>query len=171
MMESNSLPEVYLKPGELYVAFEPAVIKTLLGSCVGICLFSPAKHFGAMCHCMLPYRAQIKRDIDPFCFVDSAIEHMVKKLGERGVAIQELQIKLFGGADVTYVSEHMADLYPTVGNQNILAARTIIEKYGLKIASEKVGGKRGYKIYFYSHTGKVMLKLLNKAEIEGGRNG
>jgi chemotaxis receptor (MCP) glutamine deamidase CheD len=37
MLELNSeLREIYLESGELYIAREPAIIRTALGACIGI---------------------------------------------------------------------------------------------------------------------------------------
>lgn len=42
--------EVILKPGELYVTNRPMIIKTLLGSCVFLALFSNHKKLAALPH-------------------------------------------------------------------------------------------------------------------------
>ena len=53
------LPMVNLHPGELFVAQEPTLITTILGSCVSVCLFCPKQKIGAMCHgVMLVYTAR-----------------------------------------------------------------------------------------------------------------
>src|SRR5579862_9057959 len=49
-----NLPEVYLHPGESYLAREPAILRTLLGSCVGATFWSPRLRVGALCHAQLP---------------------------------------------------------------------------------------------------------------------
>jgi chemotaxis receptor (MCP) glutamine deamidase CheD len=55
MLELNSeLREIYLDPGELHNAREPAIIRTVLGAC-GITCWSPKLRVGALCHLLLPY--------------------------------------------------------------------------------------------------------------------
>ncbi len=49
-----SCTEVYLLPGELYLAREPAIIRTILGSCVGVTFWSARLGVGALCHSLLP---------------------------------------------------------------------------------------------------------------------
>jgi len=34
------LTDVYLQPGEMFLAHEPTIIRTLLGSCVGVTFWS-----------------------------------------------------------------------------------------------------------------------------------
>ena len=49
MRELNSeLREIYLEPGELHIAREPAIIRTALGSCIGVTFWS-AKLRGGAC--------------------------------------------------------------------------------------------------------------------------
>jgi len=51
MPELNSeLREIYLQPGELHIAREPAIIRKALGACIGITFWS----VGALAHPLLP---------------------------------------------------------------------------------------------------------------------
>jgi chemotaxis protein CheD len=55
MPESDEvLREVYVQPGESCLVSEPAIIRTLLGSCVGVTFWVPRLGIGALCHAMLP---------------------------------------------------------------------------------------------------------------------
>ena len=40
--------------GELYLARSPAILRTMLGSCVGVTFWSPRLGAGALCHGVLP---------------------------------------------------------------------------------------------------------------------
>ncbi len=51
----RSLPEVYVQPGEVHLVNGPAIMRTLLGSCVGITFWAPRLGFAALCHPMLPH--------------------------------------------------------------------------------------------------------------------
>jgi chemotaxis receptor (MCP) glutamine deamidase CheD len=50
----EGLPEIYLQPGESHLVKEPTILRTLLGSCVGIAFRIPRLGVGALCHPMLP---------------------------------------------------------------------------------------------------------------------
>ena len=50
----EKLPEIYLQPGESRLVKEPTILRTLLGSCVGIAFREPHLGLGALCHPMLP---------------------------------------------------------------------------------------------------------------------
>src|ERR1700734_876469 len=49
-----ALPEVYLQPGESHLARNPTIIRTILGSCVGVTFWSARLGVGALCHAQLP---------------------------------------------------------------------------------------------------------------------
>ena len=48
------LPDLDLQPGELYLARSPAILRTILGSCVGVTFWSSRLGAGALCHGVLP---------------------------------------------------------------------------------------------------------------------
>ena len=61
MLELESeLSEVYLHPGESYLARKPAIIRTILGSCVGVTFWSGRIGAGALCHAHCPGARRIR---------------------------------------------------------------------------------------------------------------
>ncbi len=158
----TDLPVVNLRPGEVYVAREPTLITTILGSCVAVSLYCPTMRMGAMCHGVMPGRRGVTQE-ESFRFVDSSISYIIDTfLGHAGVDRSKIVVKLFGGADVIGKTARHEDAAPTIGAQNIVSAKNTILRYGLPISVEKVGGIKGYKLFFYSHTGEILLKYLAK---------
>ena len=51
--------QVGIHIGDCYVSTEPAVIYTVLGSCVAVCLFDPVRRIGGMNHILLPGEARM----------------------------------------------------------------------------------------------------------------
>ena len=49
--------EIYLQPGEYFWGGENNRVKTLLGSCIAICIWHPVLKIGGMSHCLLPSRS------------------------------------------------------------------------------------------------------------------
>ena len=49
--------EIYLQPGEYFWGGQNNRVKTLLGSCVAICIWHPKLKIGGMSHCLLPSRS------------------------------------------------------------------------------------------------------------------
>jgi chemotaxis protein CheD len=163
----SQLSRYYLKPGELYIGEETALVKTLLGSCVAVAMFSPRCRVGSLCHSMLPSCGDAKSRAGNFPegakFVDCSVLCMLDWFLKRGILHDEIVVKVFGGSDM--FSGPRGDERKGVGRQNIDMALKIIEEVGLELAALDVGGLRGRKIIFNTYTGEVFLKRLHRSEL------
>ena len=56
MTRLKDLIDIFLQPGEFFVADADYQLRTMLGSCVSITLWHPASRIGAMSHFLLPKR-------------------------------------------------------------------------------------------------------------------
>lgn len=146
---------IYLKPGDVLVSLEPVLVSTVLGSCIAVTMFSPSRGFGAICHAMLP--ENIGRDND-LRYVDTALLNLYAKVVEHG-AVDDLVVKLFGGAHVLNVGERAADRQ-TVGEQNVMQAEAVLASLGLAISARDTGGYRGRKLFFCIRSGDVFLRRM-----------
>jgi len=164
----TDLPVVNLHPGELFVAREPTLISTLLGSCVSVCLFCPKQKTGAMCHGVMPVQPDMNVE-DSFRFVDTSVRYMVEVLTQGNILCPNagLVAKIFGGADVLDVHFGSAGDPRSIGMKNIMAARDALARYSVPVAVEKVGGVHGCKLFFYSHTGQVLLRRIPRSTEAG----
>lgn len=156
------LPVVNLHPGALFVAQEPTLVTTILGSCVSVCLFCPQRKIGAMCHGIMPSRDE-QYDQESFRFVDSSVTYMVEVLrqGLGGCHGVDLVAKLFGGAEVL-MAQGRPDVL-SIGARNITAAREALSRHGISLSAERVGGREGYRLYFYTHTGEVFVRSVKRS--------
>jgi chemotaxis protein CheD len=162
----SHLPHHYLKPGEMFITQEPTLVTTLLGSCVAVTMFHPRRRVGAICHGLLP----TCRDSDAalctrncalgFKFMDCSIQRMLEQFKAFGMKPREMEIKVFGGADMFGVTEANGQRM-TIGRQNVAVTMRIFRDAGLSVLVEDVGGERGRKIFFYTHSGEILLKRLN----------
>jgi chemotaxis protein CheD len=161
----TKLPVLYLKPAEIYMADSPSIVKTVLGSCVSITMFNHRLKVGAICHGLLPHckgKTRCKGACNAgFKYVDCSIRHMLEQFSSLGIGHREIEVKLFGGADMFRTG---AGERETVGAQNTQTALRIIEKEHLNLCKTDTGGDRGRKIFFYTHTGEIFLKRLGRSE-------
>lgn len=144
---------VYLKPGEVIATCSPALISTVLGSCVAVTMYSPSRCFGAVCHAMLPDNGDREPDLR---YVDTALEYIYQQSVKCG-AEKDLVVKLFGGARVLDVGERETERQ-TVGGQNIEKALSILAALELTVSSQDTGGFRGRKLFFCTRSGDVYLR-------------
>jgi chemotaxis protein CheD len=155
-MSSGAAPEtVYLRPAEAYVDDRPALVSTILGSCVAVTMFHRATMRGRMCHAVLPTNPSPGQG-DTFRYVDSSITYMMEDLLFKGIERTEIEVKLFGGAKAI----DRDDRGTTVGELNIERALQVIRKERLTLFASDVGGRAGRKIVFDTRSGKVLLKRL-----------
>jgi chemotaxis protein CheD len=157
------LPDLDLQPGELYLARSPSILRTILGSCVGVTFWSARLGAGALCHGVLP-RCPLNLPStftvsEGHRYIDFSIRYLAAQFDALGARRGELEVKLFGGADVLPVSEIQA-LRPTVGAQNCLAAIEVLAEEGFKVSASDLGGIRGRRIHFHTGTGEVLLHRL-----------
>jgi chemotaxis receptor (MCP) glutamine deamidase CheD len=156
------LQEIYLHPGESCFVRQPAIIRTILGSCVGATFWSARLGVGALTHSQLPRcpanpgglsRAEGCR------YVDFAIRDIARQLDELGARRTEVQVKLFGGADVLLVG-NPASAKPSVGKLNCEAAIEVLRGEGFEVIASSLGGTAGLNIRLDTRTGEVLLRRL-----------
>lgn len=160
----SEVADVFLHPGESYLAREPAIIQTILGSCVGVTFWSKKLGVGALTHSQLPKdptKSSAHLSLVP-ChrYVDSSIRDIARQFDALGAVRRELEVKLFGGGDVLLVSE-AALARPTIGKLNCDAALEVLLAEGFHVAASSLGGKSGLKLRFDTRTGEVHIRRLN----------
>jgi chemotaxis protein CheD len=159
MPESEkALPEVYVQPGESHMVQAPSILRTVLGSCVGITFLAPRLGIAAICHPMLPsYPSKPRTELslaDSRRYVDFAIHDLACQFDSLGAHRDEILVKLFGGGDVLFVQEASR---PTVGKMNCKSALITLLDEGLDVVASSIRGDSGLKIQFHTGTGEVLL--------------
>jgi len=166
------VPEVFVQPGECRLLKEPAVLRTVLGSCVGITFRVPRLGIGALCHPMLPRcpcpQPPDRNDDANRRYVDFAIHDIARQLDSLGAARHETQVKLFGGGDVLPIAASTSR--PTVGKMNSDAAIQVLEQEGFKVSACRLGGVSGVHIQFHTATGEVLLRHLDSGTARGPKS-
>jgi chemotaxis protein CheD len=147
-----------LMPGEYFASKNPAIICTLLGSCISACIFDIVNKIGGINHFMLPGR------VDPDNFIHTkagrygmyAMELLIGDLIKLGAARKNLRAKLFGGSNVLNFRKTEGD----ISRSNIQFSKNFLEMEQVPLLSLDVGGTVGRKIFFFTDTGKVLSKKL-----------
>ena len=127
-----------------------------LGSCIGVAIFDPVSQVGGMIHYMLP-EAKLnpeKARANPYMFADTGIPMLFRAAYKEGALRSRIIIKLAGGANVMDQSNFF-----NIGKRNYLAARKLLYKNNLLIASELVGGVSGKTMRMRLNDGRVEIKL------------
>ena len=91
-------------PGEFYVTSKAdEVLVTVLGSCVSACIRDRRTGVGGMNHFMLPHShaGNWGGDLQSTRFGNFAMEKLINELMKAGCSRDSLEIKVFGGGNVT----------------------------------------------------------------------
>ncbi|MFZ0942766.1 MAG: chemotaxis protein CheD [Syntrophobacteraceae bacterium] len=134
----------------------PTVIKTLLGSCVAVCLYDSVERIGGMNHIFLPGKADLKHFDNVARYAVNAMELLINRVMTLGGKRQHLIAKVFGGAHVL----------PTISPENGVGARNsefvieFLQMETISIVSRDLGGHDARKIHFHTDSGAVFLKRI-----------
>jgi chemotaxis protein CheD len=172
-MGHGARQEIFLKPGEYAVGEAACRIRTVLGSCISMALWSPALRVGAMSHCLLPSRGRVGvegarglelRGLDAR-YADEALHLMLHELERRGARAAACSAKIFGGGNM-FPAQRGAGV--PVGRRNGEAARMLLKAQGIEVVSESLFGDGYRQIVFDIASGDVWARQLPPADGGGG---
>jgi chemotaxis protein CheD len=155
----EELQEIRVQPGELYLARHPMKLHTILGSCVSATFWNARVGAGALCHGVLPQCPRRTGGPEDHRYVDLSIRYLAEQFDALGTARHEVEVKLFGGADVLPIGIGRA-YKPTVGAMNCRVALEVLEQEGFRLVASDLGGVRGRTIQFNTGTGEVIVHRL-----------
>jgi chemotaxis protein CheD len=157
---TNNAWMVKVFPGEFYTTNKSdEVLVTILGSCVSACIRDPRLGIGGMNHFMLAEgEAQSwGGDSKSTRYGNFAMEKLVNELIKAGASRNSLEIKVFGGGNVT-------DTRNAIGTQNADFVLKYLESEGLNCAAKDLGGLHPRRIHYYPATGRVVRRILAGSE-------
>jgi chemotaxis protein CheD len=151
-------PRLKVGLAEYAVATDRAVLTTSgLGSCLGIALCDPRAGVGGLVHAMLPKAPDGGTD-RPGKFVDSGLSILFEEVLRAGADRERVVAKVAGGSEMLNLSGRG----PSIGSQNIEAARSCLERHGVALGGEDVGGDYGRSIRVYADTGAFVVTTASR---------
>lgn len=153
MQEPDFVFDIFLQPGEFYWGDHETRIRTLLGSCIAICLWHPELRIGGMSHSLLPDRSAPASSFDAR-YISEAIELFKQEIKKTGTKPSDYYVKLFGGG--TFIQEDEK----SIGARNTFTARKLLSENGFSISNEHLGGMMGRNIILQLWNGEVWMKKI-----------
>ena len=130
-----------------------------LGSCVGVCLYDPVSKVGGLAHVMLPENTNNKTHADmPGRYADDAITNLIEMLAGAGADRGKLEARISGGAQMLS-APGLSDKF-NIGARNATTVRAELQKNGLRLRGEDVGGQAGRTLTLDLDSGTVTVKTL-----------
>ncbi len=144
----------HLEPGYVFVSAQGSTIRTVVGSCIAVCLWDENMKYGGMNHFLYPRVDSEGKNTAQYGNV--AIPALIKLLENLGCSKKSITAQIYGGGELDNSKNN------SVGENNIIIARKILSELGIPIISEDVGGIMGRKIIFDTDTGHTVVLKVHK---------
>lgn len=130
------------------------LITYALGSCIGICLYDPILHLGALIHIMLPLNLETGRK-NPMKYADTGIKETLRLMEAKGASRKRITAKIAGGAKMFEVS---GGNLGNIGQRNIESVHMALKREGIRLLNEDVGGTVARTVLFQTATGQGTIR-------------
>lgn len=146
-----------LEIGEFFVTKKPMLLRTVLGSCVSVCLYNRFNGHAAMNHFLIPSASYQEMQTDPGKCGKSSCEMIVQALMDADPNVSHYTAQVFGGANMFDLADSIGDL----GERNARIAEQVLTEYRIRIIHQETGGTKGRSIYFYTAKNIVNCHFLD----------
>ncbi len=142
--------------GGICASKQPSVVRTVLGSCIAVCLRDPQLKVGGMNHFMLPSTSS--GEAVSARYGVHAMELLINECMKYGADRRRLEAKVFGGGHVL----KMRESDDNVPQKNIRFALHFLETEQIPIVARDLGGYQPREVIFFTDTGRTLLKRMTR---------
>lgn len=144
--------------GELHASATPLTLRTLLGSCIAVCLFDPVAHVGGMNHFALPGAPDQCTRTSATRFGLPAMTQLLRAISTVGGAPHRLVATIVGGGHLL-----AATVANDIPQRNIAFARLFLARERIEIVAEDIGAHCPRQVRFDTDTGEVFVRHVRMA--------
>jgi chemotaxis protein CheD len=134
-----------------------------LGSCVAILLHDEAARVGGLAHVLLPEPALSRDQANASKFASTAVPALVEEMARMGARPSRLRARLVGGAAMFQGLMVPGSL--NMGARNVIASREALQRAGIPVVAEQVGGDFGRSVRFQVGAGKTVVSSVGKTDV------
>ena len=161
---SKSNGATFVKVAQAAVGGPDDTLVTLgLGSCVAILLHDAEARVGGLAHVLLPEPALSRDQGNASKFATTAVPALVQEMARLGARPGRLKARLVGGAAMFQTLMVPGSL--NMGARNVIASRQALERAGIPVVGEAVGGDFGRSVRFHVGAGKTTVSSVGKADV------
>ncbi len=157
-MSPTAVEEVRVDMADMKADKQPVELVTSVGSCIAICLYDSKYKCGGLAHIMLPNSAIAPHELLPSKYADTAVPALAKLIRKTSGRTSALCAKIAGGANMF---PNLKNNTLNIGAKNIDAVKIALNKDGIRLLGEDVGGNGGRRINFNLGTGLATVKRFN----------
>lgn len=157
-MKHHGLEEINVPIGGLFVTDKPAIIYTLLGSCVSVTMFDPIRKIAGLNHIVLP-GTFVENDYEKMLdekdsrYGIFSIEKLLYDMEALGSERKNIEAKIFGGSLMGREGRSVLN----VQESNVDFVKAFLTMARIKVIEEVVLQQEALKIYLNSSTGEVKV--------------
>jgi chemotaxis protein CheD len=145
--------------GEIGVLRKTGVLRTLLGSCIGLVLHDPQVRAGGLAHIVLPLSNESLQS--PGKYADTAVPELIRQIEQLGGKRRDLTAKLAGGATMFATAKSNG-----IGEQNLATVEKLLKDAGIPVIASHCGGQQGRRMAYDVQTGIVTVEVVGSASIK-----
>jgi len=134
-------------------AAEQTLTTSGLGSCVAVTVHDDVASVAGLVHAMLP-RSRDGTGANPVKYVDTGVERLYEEAVTEGASSHRLEAKLVGGSHMF----DFGDADERIGARNVDVARETLERLGVPVVGEDVGGDSGRSVRFDPESGTLTVR-------------
>lgn len=146
---------------QVKIGENPSILRTILGSCIGICIYDRVKKMGGLAHILLPL--DTTNGANPEKYADTAIPFLIQRLLKEGCTRNNMSAKIAGGASMFKFQSNVT--LGQIGDRNIEETKKVLEQLKIPLLAEDTGGNTGRVIDFFLDDGRMKIKAAGKEKM------
>lgn len=163
MSKLTQVNEIVVAMAGIGVIQHQGILRTLLGSCIGVALYDRKQKIVGLAHVVMP--ASLGRNQSLGKFADTAIPETIRRMDSIAAgARMSLSAKIAGGANMfAHVSPNNAN---TIGEQNVVAVEQALAALEIPILARHLGGTFGRRMVVEAETGIVHIHVIGQPVVQ-----
>ena len=142
-----------IRMGEMAVASTDGLLRTLLGSCIGLALYDRRRRIAGLAHIVLP-DSRGKTET-PAKFVDTAVPALIRDMQALTDEPLRLSARIAGGANMFAASGARR-----IGDLNVEAGEALLRELKTPIVGRHSGGTKGRRMTLDVATGVIRIEVV-----------
>jgi chemotaxis protein CheD len=152
-----------VKMAEIGVSQYQGVLRTLLGSCVGVALYDRKLKLLGLAHIVMPDSTGREPSLGKYA--DTAIPETIRQMASLACGTKlELTAKIAGGANM--FSHVLPNNVNTIGEQNIMAVEQALAVCQIPILARHLGGTYGRRMVVQVESGVVQIHVVGQPVVQ-----
>ncbi|HEU4670027.1 MAG TPA: chemotaxis protein CheD [Dyella sp.] len=153
--------DVHVKMCEARAGHGDEILRTTLGSCVGIALLWRERRRSALAHCLLP---EPPNGSAPTAakYVTDALPTLLRLIGAEPAEHRQLEAVVAGGACM--VRQDRPAPYGLIGEQNTQMAQRLLAEAGIRVVHTDTGGTSGRQLSIDCRTQHYAVRIFERID-------